>query len=121
MFLFTGSKFEIGNILLKNGADPKIGYCLQNLLGNNQFFKNETSLLSFLPPLMEKGADPNRRNIKGSNLIDSVERRNIFFVEELIKYGANINYCDNMKKTALHYACNLSKWVCVYFSKYYVD
>lgn len=109
IFLSTGTHVEIGNILLKHGANPNIGCCLQNLLQNYRIYDNKTSSVSFVASLLEKGADPNRRKIKGSNLIDSVQKTNVFFVEELIKNGANINFCDDMKGTALHYACNLRK------------
>lgn len=115
--LVTGTTVEIGNILLKNGADPKIGFCLQNVLQNSRSFINKASSISFMSSLLKKGADPNRRKIKGSNLIDSIQKGNVMLVEEFIKYGANINYCDETKKTALHYACNIGKFICVNLSK----
>ncbi|CAC5402824.1 unnamed protein product [Mytilus coruscus] len=108
-FCSSGTNIEIGNILLKNGADPKMGFCLQNVLQSVRINENKTCLVSLIPALLQKGADPNRRKIKGSNIIDSVQYGNILLVEELIKYGADVNLSDDTKKTALHYACNLGQ------------
>ncbi|CAC5364197.1 unnamed protein product [Mytilus coruscus] len=108
-FCSSGTNVEIGNIFLESGADPKMGFCLQNLLQSFRINENKTCLVSFISSLLQKGADPNRRKIKGSNIIDSVQNGNILLVEELIKYGADVNLSDDIKKTALHYACNLGQ------------
>ncbi|XP_071150028.1 putative ankyrin repeat protein RF_0381 [Mytilus edulis] len=103
----SGRNVEIGYILLKSGASPKKGCCLQNLLESLQIYGNKSCFLSLISSLLQKGADPNRRRIEGSNIIDCVKNGNILLVEEFIKYGADVNGCDNFKKTALHYACNI--------------
>lgn len=108
-FLYTGTNVEIGNILLKSGADPRQGCCLQNLLKSLRINGDKSCLLSLIFSLLQKGADPNRRRIEGSNIIDCVKNGNILLVEEFIKYGADVNGCDDIKNTALHYACNLGK------------
>lgn len=92
--------------MLENGADPRFGYCIQYSLQNcRSCNKNADSWISFIHSLLQKGADPNKHKTDGSNLIDSVQYQNSCIVEEMIKYGADVNFADCMKKTALHYVC----------------
>ncbi|VDI57427.1 Hypothetical predicted protein, partial [Mytilus galloprovincialis] len=97
---------DIAEGLLKSGADPKFGYCLQHSLQNcRSNYRNTDSCTAFIHSLLQKGADPNKHKTNGSNLIDCVQDQNSCLVEEIIKYGGDVNFADGMKKTALHYAC----------------
>ncbi|XP_052065741.1 uncharacterized protein LOC127705457 [Mytilus californianus] len=101
-YINSETVLDIANVLLKSGADPKLGYCLQNYIQN---YRNIDSWISFIHSLLQKGADPNKRKANGSNLIDCVWYQDSRLVEEIINYGADVNFADDMKKTALHYAC----------------
>lgn len=109
LFSLTGKHLDIGKFLLKSGAEPKLGCCVQNSLQNCRSNINTDSWVSFIYSLLQKGADPNKRTSDGSNLIECVQDRSSRLVEEMIKYGADVNFSDDMEKTALHYACDLGK------------
>ncbi|XP_071182095.1 poly [ADP-ribose] polymerase tankyrase-1-like isoform X1 [Mytilus edulis] len=107
LFCSFGKNIDIGRILLASGADPKNGYCLQNAMNICRKFENRKSWMSFMISVLQKGADPNKRKAKSSNLIELVKKRNSHIVEEFLKHGADVNYSDVMKTTALHYACDI--------------
>lgn len=87
---------------MANGANPNIGFCLADSFegtSSNRYSSN---------PLYTE-TDPTKRNTKRSDLMHSVQQRQSGLVKELIKHGANVNYTDEMKKSALHYASDLGK------------
>lgn len=87
---------------MASGADPNIGFCLEDSFDSASSNQNWSYLL-------QTAADRKKRKTKKSDLMHSVQKRQSGLVEELIKYGANVNLIDEMKKSALHYACDLGK------------
>lgn len=92
---------EIGRNLLQAGADPSVGNCLQSVLDNSELCKKTEWFLE----LLQKGANPNIHSRDGSNLIDVTKKGKKQLVEELLRYGAEVNVVDYQRKSALHYAC----------------
>ncbi|XP_052064145.1 uncharacterized protein LOC127704231 isoform X2 [Mytilus californianus] len=101
IFCQKGSTIEIGRSLLKAGADPSVGNCLQSVLDNRELRENPELFME----LLKNGANPNMYSGGGSNLIDATKKGTKPLVEELLRYGADVNFVDYEAKGALHYAC----------------
>ncbi|XP_052064152.1 uncharacterized protein LOC127704237 [Mytilus californianus] len=104
----SGRQPKAGIILLNAGADPTRSNCFQKAITTNNAVEN-ADWEEFIQLLLQKGCDPNVFNGDTSNLIHVTKKRLIGIVEKLIKHGANVNFCTSEKKTALHYACELTE------------
>ncbi|CAC5406542.1 ANK [Mytilus coruscus] len=100
----------IGEALIQAGADPKSSdniFCLHFAVTNRLLRSRSTPWVNFVCLLLDKGACPNEFRGNVSNLIEVTVKKNILLVEKILRHGGDVNFADNSKRTALHYACIL--------------
>ncbi|VDI27773.1 Hypothetical predicted protein [Mytilus galloprovincialis] len=108
-FCRSGSDTDIGETLIK-ANDLNLNtemFYVQLALTNKLLKYRKPNWVNFLCLLMNKGASPNIFKGKVSNLIDVTAQGNHCLVEGMLKNGANINFADPSKRSALHYSCIL--------------
>ncbi|XP_062591573.1 putative ankyrin repeat protein RF_0381 [Saccostrea cucullata] len=102
--LKLGTSSKAALLLLDFGAKPDDN-CLWTMV---QEASNDDMWLSLGKRLLEEGADPNEKSEdKQSILSTAIERKCFDLAEELVKYGAIINYIDYSGRSPLDYACIL--------------
>ena len=120
---------EIVRLLLDKGANPNsenwIGAtCLTMAVGKNprdhtkepppcrQYFEDNPDFLSFVVPLLQKGAEVNHVCCQtGETALTLAAKNGVHssIVEELVKQGASVNHVDRNGNTALLGACEKGK------------
>ncbi|CAC5378570.1 ANK [Mytilus coruscus] len=105
----SGKKPKAGIALLNAGANPRSN-CLVNAIGSYTV-KSPVSV-EFIDLLLQKGCDPNKLNGDSSNLIHVTKKGEKCLVETLLKHGADVNFRNLRKKSALHFACELDTSNC---------
>lgn len=69
-------------------------------------------LISFIKILLENGADPNKKDIEGKNVLMFLDEKNIKYalqiIQLLIDYGLDVNLKDNEGYTAIFYQENIN-------------
>ena len=95
---------EVGELLLRNGANPNDGPILFNVMNNLSNGNQNESLKELIYALIDSGADTNRHEKEKPNLILAVGNRDIDLVKKTLENGANINAQDSDGYTCLHSA-----------------
>lgn len=103
----------IGEALIQAEVDLRLcndTFCIQYAITNRSLQRRKTKWVNFVFMLLETGASPNKFK-EISNLVEVTVQGNARLVEEILKHGGDVNYADKCgtKRTALHYACILSK------------
>ncbi len=88
-----GQNLMLAEYLLKRGANPN--YCLWAAAFNND--------LEAIRLLVRHGADVNDSSVDESPFLGAIKWSHFRAAEELLKLGADVNYQDSHKMTALHY------------------
>ncbi|XP_062584141.1 putative ankyrin repeat protein RF_0381 isoform X2 [Saccostrea cucullata] len=102
--LKQSSSCKAALLLLDFGAKPGDN-CLWSMV---QVASSDDMWLSLGKRLLEEGADPNEKSEdKQSILSVAIERKCVELAEELVRYGADINYIDHFDRSPLNYACRL--------------
>lgn len=103
----------IGEILMQAEIDLGLcndTFCIHYAINNKSLQRRKTKWINFVRMLLETGASPNKFK-EISNLVAVTLQGNSCLVEEILKHGGDVNYANKYgtKRTALHYACILSK------------
>jgi len=88
-----GQNLMLAEYLLQHGANPN--YCLWAAAFNND--------LEAIRLLVRHGADVNDASVDESPFLGAIKWSHFLAAEELLKLGADVNYQDSHKMTALHY------------------
>lgn len=88
-----GQNLVLAEYLLKHGANPN--YCLWAAAFNDD--------LDALRLLARHGADINDSSVDESPFLGAIKWSHFRAAEELLRLGADVNYQDSHKMTALHY------------------
>lgn len=88
-----GQNLVLAEYLLKRGANPN--YCLWAAAFNND--------LDAIRLLVRHGADVNDSSVDEPPFLGAIKWSHFRAAEELLKLGADVNYQDPHKMTALHY------------------